>query len=45
MSGHMGVFGRLRRSGERRSVEEIGLALIGGRFDLSNVPGNHETQQ
>jgi len=25
--------------GERRSVEEIGLALIGGRFDLSNVPG------
>ncbi|CAE7252093.1 Ttll5 [Symbiodinium microadriaticum] len=25
--------------GERRSVEEIGLALIGGRFDLANVPG------
>ncbi|CAE7208124.1 Ttll5 [Symbiodinium sp. KB8] len=25
--------------GERRSVEEIGLALIGGRFDLANVSG------
>ena len=36
---------KLRCSGERRSVEEIGLALIGGRFDLANVPGNSETQQ
>mmetsp|Transcript_33418 Transcript_33418/g.76354 ORF Transcript_33418/g.76354 Transcript_33418/m.76354 type:complete len:1177 (+) Transcript_33418:33-3563(+) len=30
---------------ERRSVEEIGLALVGGRFDLSQVPLPKASQQ